>query len=170
MVLLKEIKLFDTNIYDKKIIKSLYRRILNKDDYWHFFFEGVFIVIRCQDRFVKNVSEILKKKNIKFSVSDYEEDQKITKKYLKQFIPIFHNYSVLAMIYKNEDDFLTLLHRIVHCFLNPASSIDLIKKYNYENSPGTWESHLLADLATTHAYSRGKIIGKIEEQHKENKQ
>jgi len=154
---MKEVKLLKVSTYDRELFKTLYEKILYKDNTWHFFYEGVFSVIRCKRKYAKQIAKFLKKTKIEYEISDYEEDQEITKKYLSCFLPIFHSYSVLAMIYE-DDEILTLLHRIVHCFLNPIGSIELIKKYNYTNLAGAWESHLLSDLAISHAHSRGRIV------------
>jgi len=158
---LKEIKLLETTIYDRELFKTLYEKILHKDDTWHFFYEGTFSVIRCKGKYVRGITKFLDERAVYYLISDYEEDQEITKKYLKVFLQIFHGYSVLAMTYE-EDEILPLFHRIVHCFLNPMGSIDLIEKYNYTNCAGAWESHLLSDLAISHAHSRGRMTERAE--------
>lgn len=160
---LKEVRIFEFRGKDKELITEVYNKILYKDKYWHFLFEGKFSVIRCRNRYAKKVSRFFNKKDFNTDIIDYKEDQDITKKYLEQFIPIFHNYSVLAVTFDPDyDDFLTLFHRIVHCFLNTMSSPDLIKKYSDGNN-WTWESYIMNQLAIKHAFSRGVIATEYKE-------
>lgn len=168
MVKLKEIRIQNVKYSDRPVIKKLYDEVLYKDNHWHFFFEGDFSVIRCMKKSVGKSSKILKKEGFEIEVVDYNEDQEITQRFIEEFIGIFHGYSVIAIgkydYEENKSDFLTLFHRIVHCFLNPIASIELIKdftekEYSNHKNYSSWESHALTEMAISHSFSRGYMKG-----------
>lgn len=105
-----------------KLIKYSIHPILKEDDRWHFFMEGSYFLIRCQEKFVEPILDLAR--NIKVGViheGEWEDPIRITQRYQDLFEPIFHNYSLLALrVEGNREEMKRVLDRVIHCFLNMA--------------------------------------------------
>ena len=178
---LAEVKIFGLNEHwvaeDTKetaldLMQILYHNVLKVDNRWHFFWEGRYTVIRCNPLLVPHLKELIKAndKDLEVEVVDngYNENIETTRKYLGAIIHIFHRYSVLAMEMDNED-FVSILERINHCFLNMATRdeiVDLfalpgdsdISKMKIHKGMG-WEAFALSQVANLRMYTAGWYSG-----------
>lgn len=146
---MNEVKLEETRIYGLNekwvdtsskedglgLMSILYRNIFMDDPYWHFFWEGDYTVIRhCEGRH-QRIKQLVKANDpggtltVIHKLGGYQENIKITERYLQAFIPIFHGFSVLAMEMYNED-FISVLERINHCFLNMVTRESIVDHFN----------------------------------------
>ncbi|MCK5291276.1 MAG: hypothetical protein KAR39_04585 [Thermoplasmata archaeon] len=125
-----------------ELIRILHRNILYHDSRWHFFWEGKYTVIRCDPQYLPVVKQLLEANDEDFecveTVGGYQENIEMTKRYLEAFVPIFHGFSLLAVEMEDED-FMGILERINHCYLNMATRKVLVDQFRI---PG--------DLAETH--------------------
>lgn len=112
-------------------IVSIYDKFLCNDDLWHFFWEGPFIHIRCEEEFAASVVEFVINLPTVNEVEDPREwvdDQEIVNKYRWYFERQFHNNSMLAIEMYTEGDweerlpnFVELYYiydRLAHCIVN----------------------------------------------------
>jgi hypothetical protein len=140
-----------TPCFNQGVIAHLYYKILIKDEYWHFFYEGSYGVIRTT--LPRQTTHALKqRKDFGFTVENegvWIDNIPITKKHQPIFRDIFHAYSVLSMEmgYK---DFLSIYDRITHCFFNMA-----VKPKEFVQEEKAL-SQLLIDRAFTSGYLRGE--------------
>lgn len=117
------------------IVDFLYQNILIKDDKWHFFFEGTYHVIRFDEAVEKDIVKLMKEKeelheelkeyHNTWWISNYNENIGVTKKYINEFIPIFHNLSLLT-IKTETNDLWGVTNRVFHCFSNMLSEREVI--------------------------------------------
>ena len=111
-----------------RTIVGMYDKFLFLDDLWHFFWEGPFIHIRCEEEFAASVVEFATNTPVVNEVEDpceWVDDQEIVDKYRWYFERQFHNNSMLAVqMYTEGDslpDFLEFYHiydRVAHCLVN----------------------------------------------------
>ena len=160
-----------------ELMQEIYKSILHNDSMWHFFWEGDYTVIRCQFQYLSVVKQLLEgwnktldehsKLEIVEKQLGYQENIPVTKKYIEAYVPIFHGYSVLAMEMDNED-FIEILERNNHCFLNMVTRYDLVEQYRipgdkYDTHDGMgWEAIVLSHVANLRMYTCGWLYGLIE--------
>ena len=137
-------------------ILELYNTILKNDDYWHFFYEGKYSIIRCSKKYKNNVEKHLNNNDIVYEYKGPWIDGSTYVEHHKQrFIHIFHEYSMLA-IELDEDNFVSVADRVCHCFFNHCTymAVSLRQKYGIN----MWEGDIMGHLAI----SRAGYIGKID--------
>ena len=144
-----------------ELLRGLWQFCLRYDQYWHFFWEGDYTVVRCSLSFQENVSGFLKRNGVVYAMNgEWVDNIPITKKYQKQFMGMFHAFSELAM-QMEDDEFRLILDRVCHCFLNNCHTLKRVHKA--DDLVGTawastfWESLCLADVATGRAYTIGRM-------------
>jgi hypothetical protein len=145
-------------------LKDLWLSVLRNDKEWHFFYEGLVIYLRVPDHLESQVLDFLKAQKCKVvDRKPYVENIKTSVKYLKQFVPLFHYYSELAMVIdpKDLDD---VFDRVYHTFLNMTRSegqIDRLEPFcfNRHEAIKLWESMVLSKAAAARAYTIGYYTG-----------
>jgi hypothetical protein len=124
------------------LMREIYDKVLKKDAYWHFFWEGSYTVIRHEVGYYSHIKHLVEEYTGTLDVvkveKGYRENIKMTKKYLDAYIPIFHGYSILALEMEDED-FIEAFERNTHCFLNMATRNSIRSQFKI---PG--------DIAETH--------------------
>lgn len=142
---------------------------LHKDHNWHFFFEGDHLAIRCAKYGHKKIVSDLRGLGFaadQINVRDYYENVDITKRYLESFLKMFNAFSTIA-IQLDHDDFMGVLERINHCFLNTVSDRDEIKenfkvhgdKSEMDYGMG-WEGLAIQSVALQRLWFSGWLRGK----------
>jgi len=99
-------------------------------------------------------------------IQDYEENINVTKRYLDSFLKMFNAFSTMA-IQLDHDDFMDVLERINHCFLNMLSDRDEIKdnfkvhgdKSEMDRGMG-WEGLAIQNVALQRLWFGGWLRGK----------
>jgi len=156
---LYEYKLWNFNEDEEKILHTLWKEVLSEDNWWHFFYEGSYTVIRVTRKSRGKVSNFLKRKGVDCRYAGkWIDNIKTTRESQNEFLYIFHGYSELAMksIGKSNKDIEFLLDRVVHCFMNNMSS-----NLRRETTGALWEPMLIAK----NAIERAVFIGRILEHH-----
>lgn len=168
---------------------KMYNEVLVDDDLWHFFREGDYTLIRCDELSLGKLTKMLEDYGImpgQINITDVWVDNiKATRKYQEAFTYIFHGFSVLAMqLYGAEDHgalkmssnealerFIGVFDRVVHCFLNMARSEKKIHGFapflplrRESHLYGAWESSILLHNAIMRMYTLGTFSGKREMQ------
>ena len=146
------------------LMRILHRNILHYDSMWHFFWEGSYTAIRCDPQYLPVVRQLIEANDKDLRCVEekpsYQENIKITEKYLEAFLSIFHGYSLLA-IEMDDEDFMQVLERNNHCFLNMISRESIIKQFTI---PGDkcdthtcmgWEAIALNGVAHMRAWTAG---------------
>jgi len=101
-----------------EVLKELYDKILKKDPFWHFFYEGAFSIIRCSGELTEEVCEFLDEHDIVYTEPEMWFDSSATvRNYHNVFTVLFHSFSVLAMEYDNSEWFY-VADRVIHCYMN----------------------------------------------------
>lgn len=146
------------------LMREIYDKILNADDLWHFFWESSYTVIRHRPGTHQAIAKLVYSYNEGLKVvrkdKGYEENIKITRKYLDAFLHVFHGYSVLAMEMKDKD-FLEVFERLNHCFLNPVTRDSITEQFKIPGDTyGTdehmgWEAIALFSLAHQRSWAAG---------------
>jgi hypothetical protein len=100
------------------MMQEIYKTILRKDPYWHFFYERSYIHIRCSDKFVKKVQDFLDDIGADYTEANVWYDSSwAVQPYHSVFTYLFHGFSVLAM--ECEEDYFTgVTDRVIHCYMN----------------------------------------------------
>lgn len=144
------------------ILVSLYDDILYNVK-WHFFYEGEYVFLRCQDFVELEVEEHLSKEKVKYSwpTKEWKEPFKLTEKYQEQFNFVFWSFSVLVIkLFQHSKITDGLIYvvadRIIHPFLNMAT---FLQTENDKGFGANWEGEILAKLTTFRAFNNGKIHG-----------
>lgn len=153
---MQEYILHDFGEKNHKTLKEFYDKILKHDDYWHFFYEGKYSLLRISNIFTGDVRKFLNDKGIQYEhKGKWKEPWHITQKHQGLFQQMFHAFSVLCME-MTEKEFPEILDRVTHCFLNNARTP--------ERTGGKllWEPMTLHEIAT----NRAAFIGQIIEQQK----
>ena len=160
-----------------EIMREVYRTVLHVDNNWHFFWEGDYTVIRCNPLLAHHVEKYFKDDFDDFTVKrtedGYQENIPVTKKYIEAFIHVFHGYSVLAME-MDDDDFIEILERNNHCFLNMVTREGLVEKYaipgdRFETHKGMgWEAIVLSHVANLRMYTCVWLYGLFERKKRED--
>lgn len=176
MLKLAELKVYGLNEHwvDQKtkedgldLMRILYRNSLNTDPLWHFFWEGDYTVIRCSPMIASEIDETLSHYDdftVVWAKNGYDENIKITAKYLPAFVQIFHGFSILAMEMENED-FLRVFERINHCFLNMVTREELRNMFkihdDYDdlNKNMAWEAIAISQVAFMRMFTHGWLTG-----------
>jgi len=158
---------------------KIYEHVLQNDDWWHFFREGDYTLIRCLNKNVKQVSKLLETEHgimpsqIKVT-KPWVDNIKVTKKYQEEFIYMFHAFSVLSMKLLEAEDvqspdqvmvnFIGVFDRVIHCFLNVVRSNKKIETFKpfipikRENHvKGAWEAMLIIHNALMRMYTLGSF-------------
>ncbi|KXH69819.1 MAG: hypothetical protein AM326_01730 [Candidatus Thorarchaeota archaeon SMTZ-45] len=165
-----------------KDLFQCYKEILIEDPIWHFFREGDYTLIRCEDNTVGPVTKYLEDKMGimpgQITVTEeWEDNIKATRRHQEAYAHIFHGFSMLAMmLYEEEmqysaneamERFIGTFDRIVHCFLNIARSDKKIKGFTpfipvkkADHVGGIWESALIMHNALMRMYTIGNYSGK----------
>jgi len=123
---------------------KIYEHVLQNDDWWHFFREGDYTLIRCLNKNVKQVSKLLEIEHgimpgqIKVT-KPWIDNISTTRAYQEEFTYMFHAFSVLSMKLLEEEDkqspyevatnFIGVFDRVVHCFLNSGRSHEKVKSF-----------------------------------------
>lgn len=142
-----------------KILQSLWKRHLkNRDSKWHFFWEGDYTLIRCQQTFVKRVTGYLRFHGFKvINLEEWVDNIEITEKYQSEFQQIFHAYSEIALKSMNSNitEIKNLFDRVIHCFIN-----NITLPHRREKNGIYFEPWLIAEQAIARAITVGQIIGR----------
>jgi hypothetical protein len=185
---ISEIKITNFNLDEDGNLSKLFRLYINvllKDNWWHFFREGDYTLIRCTQQSVNEVTQFFHNLEIDPEQLEFTEVWKDniprTRKYQDEFTYMFHAFSVLSMkMYEEEihlemddvmDNFTGIFDRVVHCFLNTART-DLktegfkpfIPIKNENHVFALWESMIITHNALMRMYSIGNYSGKREVQ------
>lgn len=158
------IRVFNFNEDQLDILKRLYKRHLIRDHKWHFFWEGSYTVIRCQNMFARKVERFLKYHKFEAEFEgDWVDNIPITKKYQAQFEEIFHGFSVIAMK-SNDKEVDELIDRVIHCFLNNMTTVE-----RRDGDYVFWEPMKIVQNALQRAVFIGQIIerSRNEARHRE---
>ncbi len=159
-----------------ELMREVYKTVLSNDHRWHFFWEGDYTVIRCDSFYANTVDNYFSTFDdftVVWKQGGYDENIPVTKKYLEAYVPIFHGYSVLAMEMDN-DDFIEILERNNHCFLNMVTREELIERYavpgdRFETHKGMgWEAIVLSHVANLRMYTCGWLYGLFERKKRED--
>jgi hypothetical protein len=149
-----EIKILEPD--NHLIIKKLYDEILHVDEWWHFFYEDSYMLVRFSVSLCTPIEKFLEKRKIQYhSPRNWIDNIPITKEYQEQFAYIFHAYSVLAMKTQKSKDkkIRELFDRITHCFLNNVRT-------KTRSSDPLWEINTILRAAVDRAYTIGWYTGK----------
>jgi len=157
---LYEIKLPGFNEYNEKKLHTLWKEVLRRDSWWHFFYEGSYTLLRIGEiSFNNGIENHLVAYDIPYEIKKgwWEDNIPITSKFQKEFMYIFHGYSELAM--KNfgttSNKMKPLLDRVLHCFMNNMSSQKRRKQGGVY-----WEPEMIATCAVERALTIGHILGR----------
>jgi hypothetical protein len=160
LVTLYELKINHFNEDQEDILQKLWISILQKDPWWHFFYEGSYTIIRVSTKYLSKTKKFLKDNKIEFKeIGDWIDNIRITKAFQGPFTYIFHGYSELAMrnLSMGNDRVSELLDRVVHCFMNNMSND---KRRNEGKLWNWWEPMMVAKSAVGRAYTIGMIVEK----------
>jgi len=163
------IKVFDFNENQLDILKKLYQKHLIKDNKWHFFWEGDYTLIRCQEVMASKVMRFLRFYKVRSkNEGEWIDNINITLKYQNQFQDIFHGFSIIAMKCTDEEIDM-LLDRMVHCFLNNVTTVE-----RRDGDYIFWEPMKIITNAVQRAVFIGQMIerskhGSVRERIKEGK-
>ena len=147
-------------------MRKIYSNVLLDDPVWHFFWEGRDTYIRCQPERAAAVGAMLNTYCFKHHIKEYEENISIAKKYIEEFIPLFHNFSVLAMKVRDDgQEFMQIMDRLVHCPLNVFRTdgrVSSLGEFANGEADKYWESMVLSLLAAQRAFVIGYISRNFE--------
>lgn len=136
-------------------ILEIYKTILTKDAYWHFFYEGSYSIIRCNKKYYKNIKKYLEDNAIKYKYLGLWIDGSVSVEEHKQrFIPIFHEYSMLSMELE-EENIVSVADRICHCFFNHCTY--MAENHRIRYGTNMWEGILMGQIAVQRAHYIGKL-------------
>jgi hypothetical protein len=136
-------------------ILDIYQRILYKDNYWHFFYEGDYSIIRCSKKYKKNVIKYLEHCEIEYKyMGTWNDGSKAVEEYKTRFTHLFHEFSMLAIEMK-EDWFMLVADRVCHCFFNHCTYMAEEARSRYGEN--MWEGILMGQLAIYRAHHIGKL-------------
>ena len=150
-----------------RTILVLYGTVLNKDNYWHLFYEGSFSTIRCSLKYKKEVEEFFNKYNIKFKYNGlWKDGSRIVEKYKDIYKHIFHEFSMLAIV-MDEDDLFQAADRVCHSFFNhhyytatehrrPFSNLECNSAMS-TTGPDMWEAEMMSRILIYRAHYIGKF-------------
>lgn len=156
MVKLYEIRLNNFNEIKEETLHALWKQILHKDPWWHFFYEGTWTLLRVST--TKNIYKWLKKHKIEYEYKKIWKDNiPTTRKFQEEFLYIFHGYSELAM--KNfgttSKEIKPVLDRVVHCFMNNIISDRRRESVDYY---ADWEPLMIVECGIQRARTIGMIL------------
>ena len=156
------------NVEEKKgeelfitLLKRLYHSVLYKDSNWHYFVEGKYNHLRVSEKFLEEVVEILDLHDVQYETpfKEWIDGQEITRKYQDVFKLMFHAFSLMAMQDYHEDEFIAILDRVIHCFMNHQMLF----------IPGMREAlgdMLEPELISRNAYKRAEFISYYKTYHR----
>lgn len=102
-----------------EIIKGAYCLILQDDEMWHFFYEGPYNIIRCQEVFYESLLKYLQECGVGYVEKGlWYDGSETVRNYKKIYMPLFHNFSIMALQEYHWTKIKSILDRVVHCFLN----------------------------------------------------
>jgi len=149
-------------------ILSIYKEILHSDDKWHFFYEGTYSIIRCQQKYQKKLERYLENNDIEFRCrGEWLGDHWAVCKYQDHFTRMFHDFSLLA-IKMEEKDLIHVADRIIHPFFNHCVYMAEDIRKLYGNA--SWESTMMAHLTVSRAMFAGQMIQLDKQRKKEQKE
>ena len=95
----EDVKDLDSFIRAKDLLQLLYHNVLINDPFWHFIWEGSFVVLRISKNNKKKVEAFFKKFHLRYHFKGvYGKDGQLsTERYQKVFTYIYHGFSILAM-------------------------------------------------------------------------
>ena len=152
---MRDYKLLSFDMSNLSTLYQLWKDHLYKDDQWHFFWEGEYTALRISEDSALPVIHFLSANDIKFiDQGPWIDNIKITQKYQKEFAPIFHSFSELAMknVNSKDDEIDQLIDRVIHCFMN-----NLMTKTRTEKEGIFWEPLLIAKSAIFRSITIGQI-------------
>ena len=138
------------------LIKAISNDILYKDNHWHYFYEGYYLLVRCQKRFLKKVYNLLDSKEIEYSDNgNWVDGSDVVESYKDIFQPLFHNFTKMAISGYTDTDRLNLVDRVIHCFMNHQfyNFKDMRDKYGYYS----WEAQVISANAIERAIHQGRM-------------
>lgn len=161
---------FDTAWYH---ILTIYETVLKKDYEWHFFYEGHYNIIRCQNRYTKKLEKYFKENDIEFERKGvWKGDHWAVEKYREHFTRMFHDFSLLALKMA-EGEIQAVADRIIHPFYNHCTY--LAETYRKKLGEHAWEGHLMASLTASRSIHSGRLVqcdlykkARKKEENKEN--
>lgn len=140
-----------TPAMQEDVIKFLYEKILHRDNWWHFFYEGAYVIIRCSFPFAPFVKRKLRRLDIiPTVVKPWVDDNKTVNKYRRHFAKLFHEYSVLIMHMETTDPFAVIERASHGLILNTFYVHQQIITRNEElkDKPLLFEANVLDALAS----------------------
>ena len=146
-------------------VKLIYDNILHVDKSWHFFCEYDHTLLRCCHKYVQKVEACLSDRIVE-QQGLWEEPWDFTKKYQKHFGILFHEFSVMAMLFETYKYSEMALERINHCFCNMHKH-NWIKKLHVNNE-FELEGKVLAEILIQRVFINGYITRVAKEQEKRN--
>jgi hypothetical protein len=170
---------FDLDDLDNiTLFMTLYDDILNSDDWWHFFREGIETLVRVSEENAADVTKWFVDQDIKVEIKgEWEDNIDITAKNQTAFMYMFHAFSVLAMdlywkmsgipddiISGGYRDVIKLYDRVSHCFLNNVRHpifIDKLRPFTgYPESYSAeilWEAMMAARMGADRVWTISKF-------------
>lgn len=156
-----------------KFFKGVAQFVLHQDNYWHFFYEGEYSLIRCSEKYAPELEEFLKETHLPYiNKGVWVDGSKYVEKYKKMFIPILHNYTLLGLTL-DEKDLFSVSDRICHSFFNHCTySVPKLRKTYGEHS---WESMMMSYVTVERAEYIGRIklnehYEQLRKEHEHSKQ
>lgn len=172
----KLVKLYETRIHGLNdewegslinalgLMREIYNKVLSADNLWHFFWEGSYTVIRHLPGTHHAIAKVIyshdENLTVVFRKGGYEENVKITNKYLEAFVSIFHGYSLLAIEIEDEE-FIGILERLNHCFLNMVTRPSICDQFKIVGDSAKthcgmgWEGLAIQAVAHMRSYTAG---------------
>lgn len=154
-----------------EIIKGAYCEVLQDDSNWHFFYEGKYNIIRCSEEFYEQLLEYLEECGVYYVEKGVWLDGSNTVRlYQQYFMPLFHNFSMLALQEYGHWNISSLLDRVIHCFMNHQHFVlnAYRKIYKDKTTQNLLEAKLIGENAVYRAHYIGRCDGilEYEENHK----
>jgi len=145
-----------------ELILGAYCIVLEEDPKWHFFYEDSYNIIRCSAEFEDALAEYLDECGVEYSSPQvWVDGQTSTFKYQHVFSPMFHTFSMMAVIAEYDPDTIeNIFDRVYHCFLN-HQFLYLCYKYDQDNLHYLWESKILSNAAISRACFTGHLSSNI---------
>jgi len=161
-------------------LHQLYKDVLIADDWWHFFREGEYTLVRCASDIASEVVdylvEVLHMDRDDITVTqDWVDNIKPTRDNQTAFTYIFHGFSILAMTILEDDKnvmFDAIFDRVIHCFLNMARQVEKFEDVmpfipgqapgNINHAMTVWEAMKICHNALMRTYTIGRHSGVAE--------
>ena len=136
-------------------ILEIYKTILQKDNYWHFFYEGDYSIIRCSRKYKNSIEKYLEYNDIEYRFKgEWNDGSLVVRIYNERFMHIFHEYSLLAIELK-EEWLLQAADRVCHCFLNHCTYV--AEGRREAHGINMWEGMLMGHIAVSRSHHIGML-------------